>query len=184
MTLVDIVVLGVALAMDAFAVTISNMLAHKDLRTGRAMLMPVLFALFQFGMPLVGYFAGSLVADFISQYAGIITFVILGYIGVMMIKESLGDDEDEAVSEKSLTIGTLTFQAIATSIDALGVGFSFAALGVEPFGASAIIGVTTFLCICVALGIGRKFGHKLGSKAGIAGGVVLIAIGVKSLLGL
>ena len=184
MTLVDIVVLGVALAMDAFAVTISNMLAHKDLRTGRAMLMPVLFAVFQFGMPLIGYFAGSLVAGFIGQYAGIITFVILGYIGIMMIKESLSDEDDEDSSTKTLTVGTLVFQAIATSIDALGVGFSFAALGVKPLGASAIIGITTFLCICIALGIGRRFGHKLGSKAGIAGGVVLIVIGVKSLLGI
>ncbi len=181
MSLLEIILLGVALSMDAFAVTISNMFAHRGISTRHALLMPLFFGAFQFGMPLIGYFAGSLVADLISQYAGIITFIILGYIGGKMIWDAF-HEEDEESDDKDLTLGTLTFQAIATSIDALGVGFSFAALAVEPFSAAGIIGITTFLCILVALRLGRSFGSKLGNKATIVGGVVLILIGLKSLL--
>lgn len=181
MSLVEIIVLGIALAMDAFAVTLSNMFVHKGLSFKHSLLMPLFFGLFQFAMPLVGYFAGSLVAGFISQYAGIVTFLILAYIGAKMIWDAL-HEEDEESDDKDLTLWTLTLQAIATSIDALGVGFSFAALSVEPFSASALIGVVTFLCICIALALGKSFGHKLGNKATIVGGVVLVLIGVKALI--
>ena len=102
MSLLEIIILGVALSMDAFAVTISNMFAHRGISTRHALLMPLFFGVFQFGMPLIGYFAGSLVADFISQYAGIITFVILGYIGGKMIWDAFHEQEEES-DDKDLT---------------------------------------------------------------------------------
>lgn len=191
MSLVEIIILGVALAMDAFAVTVSNMFVYKNLTRGRMFLMPLFFGVFQGLMPLIGYFAGNLVSDFISQYAGIITFVILGFIGAKMIWDAFHEDKDEGNDTKhtpeetsvtkSLTIPTLFFQAIATSIDALMVGVSFAALAVNPFTSAGVITITTFLCVCIALVLGRRFGNALGEKATIIGGIVLICIGVKAL---
>ena len=181
LSLVEVILLGVALSMDAFAVTISNVFAHRGLTRGRAMLMPVFFGAFQGIMPLLGFFAGSLVAEVIERYAGIVTFVILGFVGGKMIWDAFHEDGDEEVDDKALTVGSLFFQAIATSIDAFAVGVSFVGLGVEPFSSAGIIALTTFLCTCVALAIGRTFGNKLGEKATVVGGVVLVLIGIKAL---
>ena len=179
MSFVEIVLLGVALSMDAFAVTMSNMFAHQGISRGSAMLMPLFFGLFQGLMPLAGFFAGSLVSGVIERYAGIVTFVILGFVGGKMVWDALhGDDEG---AEDVLTVKSLLLQALATSIDACAVGVSFVGLGVEPLGASGIIGATTFLCTCAALLLGRTFGNKLGEKATVVGGVVLVLIGVKAL---
>lgn len=173
--------------MDAFAVTISNMFVYRNLSRTRMMLMPITFGLFQGIMPLIGYFAGALFADTLSHYSGIISFVILGVIGGKMIWDALheeaeGDGVEGAEHTKSLTIPTLLLQGIATAIDALFVGVSFAALSVEPIASCAIIALTTFLCVFVALLIGRRFGTLLGERAAIVGGVVLILIGLKALL--
>ena len=182
MSLVEVILLGVALSMDAFAVTISNVFAHRGLSRARAMLMPVFFGAFQGIMPLLGYFAGSLVAEVIERYAGIVTFVILGFVGGKMIWDAFHEgDEEEGVDDKTLTVGSLFLQAIATSIDAFAVGVSFVGMSVEPFSSAGIIALTTFLCTCVALAIGRTFGNKLGEKATVVGGVVLVLIGIKAL---
>ena len=180
-SLAEVVLLGVALSMDAFAVTVSNVFAHRGLSRARAMLMPVFFGVFQGIMPLLGFFAGSLVADVIERYAGIVSFVILGFVGGKMIWDAFHEDEREDVDDKTLTVGSLFFQAIATSIDAFAVGVSFVGQGVEPFSTSGIIALTTFLCTCVALAVGRTFGNKLGEKASVVGGVVLVLIGIKAL---
>ena len=181
-SLVEVVLLGLALSMDAFAVTVSNVFAHRGLSRGRAMLMPVFFGAFQGLMPLLGFFAGSLVAEVIERYAGIVAFVILGFVGGKMIWDAFHEEEDGDVDDKTLTVGSLFVQAIATSVDAFAVGVSFVGMGVEPLSASGIIALTTFVCTCLALVVGRTFGNKLGEKATVMGGIVLILIGIKALI--
>ncbi len=185
MTGIEIIILGIALSMDAFAVTISNMFTYRSTSTKRALLMPLFFGAFQGIMPLIGYVAGQAISSIIEQYAGIITFVILGFIGGKMIWDAFHENPEEsketAKKGSVLTVGVLFFQAIATSIDALAVGVSFAALSVNVVFASLAICVTTALCTTIALFIGRRFGAMLGSKASIIGGIVLIIIGVKEL---
>lgn len=185
MSVFEIVILGLALAMDAFAVTISNSFAYPKISRARSLSMPLAFGFFQFLMPVVGFVLGQLVSEFITQYAGIITFVILGFIGGKMIWDAFHEEEGEEgeeASEQTLTMPVLLLQAVATSIDALAVGVSFAALEVNVLTSSGIIGITTALTCVVALTIGKRFGNALGEKATIIGGVVLVLIGLKSLL--
>ena len=182
MSVFEIVILGLALAMDAFAVTISNSFAYPKISRARRLSMPLAFGFFQFLMPVVGFVLGQLVSEFITQYAGFITFVILGFIGGKMIWDAFHEEEGEEASGQTLTVPVLLFQAVATSIDALAVGVSFAALEVNVLTSSGIIGITTALTCAVALIIGKRFGNALGEKATIIGGVVLILIGLKSLL--
>ena len=182
MSFVELVILGMALAMDAFAITISNMFGYKGLTKRHMALMVLFFGVFQGLMPLIGFFAASIVSETITQFAGIITFAILGFIGGKMIWDVFHEEEDEEHKEAAPTLAVLFFQAIATSIDALAVGVSFAALSVNVVSAAAIITVTTALCCCVALLIGKKFGAVLGERATLVGGVVLILIGLKALI--
>ncbi len=222
MGITEIVLLGIALSMDAFAVTISNTFVYQNNSKARALLMPVAFGLFQGLMPCIGYFLGHLVSAVISHYAGIITFAILGFIGAKMIwdalheehetdctneqrcdapnsdRSSLTNSEDFSNSSSSdnppssnnssnsskqiLPLSVLGLQAIATSIDALAVGVSFAALSVNVVLAASLIALTTALMCCIALVLGRRFGSMLGERATILGGIVLIAIGIKALL--
>lgn len=182
MTIVEIIVLGLALSMDAFAVTISNTFAYRGMSRASEMRMPLAFGLFQGLMPVAGFFLGQLVSDVISAYSGIVTFAILGFIGGKMVWDALHGDEEGEERHGALTTPTLLFQAVATSIDALAVGVSFAALSVNVAVASTIIALTTAATCTVAALIGRRFGNKLRDKATIVGGVVLIIIGVKALL--
>lgn len=184
MNTIEILLLGFALSMDAFAVTISNAFAYRDSDKLHRFLMPVFFGFFQALMTAVGYFAGSLISDFIDHYAGLIAFVILGFIGGKMLWDAFHDEEMRGCERPMrITVPILLLQAIATSIDALAVGVSFAALSISIEFAASVIGATTFVCCIVALLIGKRFGLKLGNKATIVGGVVLIAIGIKALLG-
>ncbi len=188
MNVIEIMLIGVGLSMDAFAVTISNMFVYRNLSRARMFLMPLTFGLFQGIMPLIGYFAGTFFAETLSQYAGIISFLILGIIGGKMIWDALHDDPEqadeleEAQHAKTLTIPTLLLQGAATAIDALFVGVSFAAMSVNPFTSCSLIALTTFICVLIALLIGRRFGMLLGERAALVGGVVLILIGLKALI--
>lgn len=190
MGIVEILVLGVALSADAFAVTISNAFVYPGETKARLALMPVFFGLFQGLMPLLGYFVGGLAAEVIEEYSGIITLIILGFIGGNMVREGvcallgLGDDADvpdNGPAVKRLTVATLLVQAIATAIDAFAVGVSLRAQAVAIVPAATIIALTTAACCVVALLIGRKLGEVLGDRAEVAGGVVLIIIGLKAL---
>lgn len=194
MTIIEIVILGVALAMDAFAVTVSNVFCYRGASRARLLMLPVAFGIFQGLMPLLGFFLGGLVGNIIEQYAGIVTLVILGLIGGNMIKEGIsdlrearaareagGDVCDLAPDAAALTLKVVLVQAIATSIDAFAVGVSLRAASVNIAEAAIIITLTTFLCCVVALAIGKRFGSMLGERAEIVGGVVLVIIGVKAL---
>lgn len=187
--IVEILVLGVALSADAFAVTISNTFVYTGETKTRLALMPVFFGLFQGLMPLLGYSVGGLAAEVIEEYSGIITLIILGFIGGNMVREGVcallgrGNDAGELGDSpvvKQLTVATLLVQAIATAIDAFAVGVSLRAQAVAIAPSSAVIALTTAACCVVALLIGRKLGEVLGDRAEVAGGVVLVIIGLKA----
>ena len=191
MGLLEILMLGMALATDAFSVTISNTFAFDDHRFSRLMRMPLFFGLFQFGMPLAGYFVGGIAAELIEKYAGIVSLVILGFIGSNMLysgykalKEDASEEDEEAQqSATTLSYGKLLFQAVATAIDAFAVGVSFRAHSVDIFVASALFGIITAILCTIALFIGKKLGSLLGDRAEMVGGIVLILIGLKAFFG-
>ena len=196
MGLLEILMLGVALATDAFSVTISNTFAFDDHRFSRLMRMPLFFGLFQFGMPLAGYFVGGIAAELIEKYAGIVSLVILGFIGLNMLysgykalkEDASEEDEEEAQQDAqqgatTLSYGKLVFQAVATAIDAFAVGVSFRAHSVDILVALVLFGIITAILCTIALCIGKKLGSLLGDRAEMVGGVVLILIGLKAFFG-
>ena len=196
MGLLEILMLGMALATDAFSVTISNTFAFDDHRFSRLMRMPLFFGLFQFGMPLAGYFVGGIAAELIEKYAGIVSLVILGFIGSNMLysgykalkEDASEEDEEEAQQEAqqsatTLSYGKLLFQAVATAIDAFAVGVSFRAHSVDILVASALFGIITAILCTIALFIGKKLGSLMGDRAEMVGGIVLILIGLKAFFG-
>ena len=191
MGLLEILTLGVALATDAFSVTISNTFAFDDHRFSRLMRMPLFFGFFQFGMPLAGYFVGGIAAELIEQYAGIVSLVILGFIGLNMLysgykafREDASEEEEESQQDATtLSYGKLVFQAFATAIDAFAVGVSFRAHSIDILVVSLLFGIITAILCTIALFIGKKLGSLLGDCAEMVGGVVLILIGLKAFFG-
>lgn len=190
------IALGAGLAMDASAVSMSNGLNEPKMRWRKMLLIAATFAIFQALMPIIGYFAGHAFIDYIGPYIPWIALVLLTLLGGKMIfdgvreiikakKQAAAESAEQAKqiaekSERSLTLKALAVQAVATSIDALSVGISIADRDVfHALIAALIIAVVTF-GICVgALVIGKKFGDKLGGKAVILGGAILIAIGLE-----
>lgn len=182
--LIEALVLGVALAMDAMAVTLSNTLCEPDMPRAKKLAMPVAFALFQMAMPIAGYFGGMAIAPLIDAYAGIVSLAILAFVGGKMVWEAIGEmREPESCSTERLNWATIGMEAIATSIDAFVVGVSFAASGKDIVLYGGAIGVTTLACCLAVLAIGRRLGEHFGARAQLAGGIVLIIIGIKAFLG-
>lgn len=179
MGLVELFILSVGLAMDAFAVSICKGLSLGKIKKKHMCIAGAWFGGFQALMPLIGYFLGSMFADMITKYDHWIAFVLLLFIGADMIKEAFGKDEevDESMDAKSMFL-----LAVATSIDALAVGVTFAFMKVNIIAAVLFIGVVTFVCSAAGVKIGSIFGTKYKSKAEIFGGIVLILIGLKILL--
>lgn len=183
--LIESIVLGVALAMDAMAVTLSNSLCEPDMPLSKKLGMSVAFALFQMAMPVLGYIGGTFVAGYIERYAGIVSLLILAFVGGKMIVEAVRElQEPEACPAARLTWATIGMEAVATAIDAFVVGVSFAAEGKDVVLYCGMIGLTTLLCCLLVLVVGRKLGERFGARAEIAGGVVLIGIGLKAFFGL
>lgn len=174
----ELFVLAVGLSMDAFAVSICKGLSLGKIKWKHMCIAGLWFGGFQALMPLTGYFLGSLFADIFTKYAHWIAFVLLVFIGGSMIKEAFGKEEVNA----SMSFQSMLLLAIATSIDALAVGVSFAFLQVKIVPAVSFIGVITFLFSAVGVKIGSIFGDKYRAKAEICGGVILILIGLKTLL--
>lgn len=180
MSIFTIFMIGIGLSMDAFAVSIAKgMTMRKEQLFKYALILGFFFGLFQALMPLLGWWAGSYFQDFIASVDHWIAFGMLSVIGINMIRESLHCEED---CDSSLTLKTIFLLAVATSIDALAVGISFAFLQVDILLAIIIIGLTTFVLSFAAVFIGHKLGDLLEKYAGILGGVILIVIGVKILL--
>ncbi|MCM1055839.1 MAG: manganese efflux pump MntP family protein [Bacteroides sp.] len=189
MGFVELLLLSVGLAMDAFAVSIGNGLAMKKNDPKAALAIALSFGLFQALMPTAGYFLGSAFETVISRFDHYIALVFLGFIGGKMIfdgikelRESKSGKEDGNGGEKpfKLSFGELMIQSVATSIDALIVGVSFAALpNVSIWTAVLLIGLITFTISLVGVFSGKKFGQLLGSRAEIFGGLILVGIGLK-----
>ena len=181
MGIIDIILIGVALSMDAFAVSIAKGLATGKPTVRQALWVGLWFGGFQALMPLLGWLLGSAFARLIAAVDHWIAFGLLALIGGNMIREALSEGEDEG-QDASFAPKTMVFLAIATSIDALATGVNFALLDVNIWLAIAIIGCITFALSAVGLMFGGVLGERFRKGAQIAGGIVLIGIGVKILI--
>lgn len=184
MSLIEIILMAVSLSMDAFAVALCKGLALKKINIKSCAIVGLWFGAFQGLMPMIGYFLGSSFAEKITSIDHWIAFILLAIIGGNMIKEAMEKDEEKV--NDSLGFKTMLIMAIATSIDALAVGVSFAFTDFEPdrfvYFAFALIGIITFTLSSIGVKIGNIFGTKYKSKAEFAGGLILILLGLKILL--
>ena len=180
MGLGELLILAVGLSMDAFAVSICKGLSIRQLKLRQALIVGAWFGAFQALMPTVGWLLGSAFTDLIESVDHWVAFVLLSLIGGNMIREALSHEEEDA--DPSLAPLTMLLLAVATSIDALAVGITFAFLRVDILPAVTLIGVCTFLISAAGVKIGNVFGSRYKSKAELAGGAVLVLIGVKILL--
>lgn len=181
MSFIGLFLIAAGLSMDAFAVSICKGLSVKKLSPKHALLVGVYFGGFQFLMPVIGYLLGFRFEHLITNIDHWIAFVLLAFIGGNMIKESFS--KEESCADASFGFRTMLLMALATSIDALAVGVTFALLPDVNLGAAVgCIGVTTFLLSGVGIKVGSVFGGRCRSKAQLAGGVILILIGLKILV--
>ena len=181
MGLLEIIIIAVGLSMDAFAVSVALGLSVKRPHIKEVLIPGIYFGLFQAIMPLIGFFAGKFFADKIQSLDHWVAFVLLALIGGKMIWESFSKEEKK-VNENPFQFTKMLLLAIATSIDALAVGITFAFFRINIFSAIIITGLTTFCISIVGVKIGNVFGSKYKSKAEFIGGAVLIILGLKILL--
>ena len=179
--LLQVIIVGIGLAMDAFAVSVSKGLSVQRLRLRHMLCVGLWFGGFQGLMPLLGYLLSSNFAHHVANLDHWIAFGLLLLIGINMIREALSGDDDEN-GDSDFGFRTMLLMAIATSIDAFAVGVSFAFLNISILGAAAIIALVTMLISAAGIYLGARVGAKIGSKAGVVGGVMLIAIGVNILV--
>ncbi|MDR2888272.1 MAG: manganese efflux pump MntP family protein [Lachnospiraceae bacterium] len=193
MNLPDLLILAIGLSMDAFAVAICTGMTLRKVTIKNATTVGLYFGIFQAAMPLIGYFVATWFADRIINFDHWIAFVLLGFLGAKMIGDSFKKEEvptaeellqNQSPEQRDTTQkpGKMLTLALATSIDALAVGISFAFLQVNVFLAVALIGIITFAFSTGGVKIGKLFGSKLESKAELAGGIILFLIGLKILL--
>lgn len=180
MSLPELFLIGIGLSMDAFAVSICKGLSIKRMRLSHALLVGFYFGGFQALMPFIGYLLGTRFQNAITAYDHWIAFGLLGIIGSHMIREALDPEGDSC--DASLRIKDMLILAIATSIDALAVGVTFAFLQVQILPAVTLIGTTTFLLSVLGVKAGSIFGYRYQTKAEITGGIILIGIGCKILI--
>lgn len=179
MGFIELFLIAVGLSMDAFAVSVCKGLSVKKVGVKHAALAGLYFGGFQFLMPVIGYLLGFRFESVIETVDHWVAFVLLAFIGGNMIKESFGKAEE---LNDDFGVKTMLLMAVATSIDALAVGITFAFLEVQILPAAGLIGVTTFLLSFAGIYIGNAFGARYKSKAELAGGIILVLIGVKILL--
>ncbi len=183
MGIIEVLLIGVGLSMDAFAVAVCQGLNMRKIEIKRTLLIALFFGGFQGGMPAIGYILGAQFEKYVDRFAPYIAFLLLAFIGGKMIFEALkGDDDGECCDNFSIKM--LTVLAIATSIDALAVGITFAltppSMGIVL--AVLLIGIITFIFSLIGVMVGNRFGARFKSKAEVAGGVILCLIGIKFLL--
>jgi len=189
MGLIELLLLAVGLSMDAFAVSVCKGLAMKEANFGNCAVCGVWFGSFQALMPMLGYLLGTRFEQYVNAIAPWVAFVLLSLIGGNMIREARSGQEE--VEKADLDVKTMFLMAVATSIDALAVGITFALVPVSLMAGSAllntliavvIIGITTFVISCSGVRIGNIFGTRYKSRAELAGGLILILLGLKILL--
>lgn len=182
MFFVNSILLGIGLAMDAFSVSLANGLNEPQMKRKKMCGVSGVFAVFQFVMPLIGWVCVTSIAELFSAFEKFIPWIalaLLGFIGGKMLYEGIKNKDSEE-PQSAVTFTALLVQGVATSIDALSVGFTIAEyVFLEALVACLIIGVITFLICCAGILIGRKAGTKLANKAGMLGGIILIAIGLE-----
>lgn len=182
MSLLELFILALALSMDAFAVSICKGLSMPKLNKKHAVIIGLYFGFFQGFMPVIGYFLGFYFRDAIVSFDHWVAFILLSVIGINMIKEAVTTCPCEDELNASVDMKTMLVLAIATSIDALAVGITFSFLQVKLAYAVSFIGITTFVLSIAGVKVGNVFGIKYKNKAELAGGVVLILIGIKILI--
>ena len=180
MSLIELFLLAAGLSMDAFAVSVCKGLSMQKMRAKHALVIGLYFGGFQALMPWIGYMLGIRFQGAIKAYDHWIAFILLSIIGINMIREAFSGDEES--SNDLLDCKTMFPLAVATSIDALAVGITFAFLNVHIIPAVSFIGVITFIIAAAGVKIGNIFGTRYKSKAELAGGIILILLGVKILL--
>ena len=180
MDYITILAIALGLSFDTFAVSLSYGVVRNEIIFRQATRVAVVFAIFQGGLTVAGYFLGSLVSDAASGADHWIAFVLLLFLGGKMIIEGIREKKEEVKDYNNPLL--LCTAAIATSIDAFAVGVSLAFLQVEIWGAGVLIGFVTFLASMIAIRIGKSAGERLGNRVEVLGGIILIAIGVKILV--
>ena len=174
--------LGVGLAMDAFSVSLANGLNEPKMNRNKMALIASVFSIFQWLMPMIGWICLHTIVTYFTAFEKIIPWIallLLLFIGGKMLLEGIKDD-DEGDEKSKVGFSALIIQGIATSIDALSVGFTIAEYGfLSAFVCAVIIGVVTFIICFAGLMIGKRFGTRLASKASILGGIILIGIGIE-----
>ena len=182
MGLIELICIAVGLSMDAFAVAICKGLSLRKCTWQKQSVVGIYFGVFQAGMPLLGYLLGIQFKEMITSIDHWIAFILLGIIGLNMIKEGVSKEEISNEKTDRLEVKEMLGLAVATSIDALAVGVTFAFLQVNIIPAVCIIGITTYILSAAGVKIGNIFGVRYKSKAEIAGGIILICVGVKILM--
>jgi putative Mn2+ efflux pump MntP len=178
MDVLTIIGIALGLSMDAFAVSVASGVSLRCFHIKHALRIAIFFGAFQAAMPVIGWLAGLTLRNLISQFDHWIAFGLLTVIGIKMIVESLGMEEEKEKCD-TIDIGTLLLLAIATSIDALAVGVTFAFLGIAILTPILIIGIVTFGLSLTGVYIGDRLGHFFEKKIEIVGGIILIGIGIK-----
>lgn len=181
MGILEVIFIGIGLSMDAFAVSVSSGLTMKKILLRNILKLSLCFGLFQAIMPLIGWLAACSFCKYIEMFDGWIALLLLGFIGGKMLYDGLKNDDDDNLNTDYTSLWSLLILGVATSIDALMVGVTFVTSykGAEIIPPITIIGLTTFLLSASGVFLGKKFGDLLGSKAEIAGGIILILIGLK-----
>lgn len=184
MGIVEILLISLGLAMDAFSVSICKGLSMQKMSWKKAIIIGLWFGVFQALMPVIGYFLGNTFEEFITSIDHWVAFVLLGAIGGNMIKESFSKEDDKDVQSNDLSFKSMFILAIATSIDALAVGIAYVCAYGSKNAVLAFtnIGVITFLLSIIGVKIGNKFGDKYEKKADLAGGLILVLLGIKILM--
>ena len=179
---IQLVPIAVSLSMDAFAVALCKGLCMRRINYGHAGFIALAFGGFQALMPVIGWFLGKQFEQYITPVDHWIAFVLLGYIGGKMIWDALHEEETQCPVDGRLNVKEVLVMAVATSIDALAVGITFAFLQVNIVPAACSIGAITFVLSFAGVLVGNRFGNRFQAKAQVAGGTVLVLIGLKILL--
>lgn len=177
---IEILLISIGLAMDAFAVSVCKGLAMKKMSWKKAIIIGLYFGIFQAVMPVIGYFLGTTFERFITNVDHWIAFILLVGIGINMVKEAF--DKESENRNDDVDVKTMLVLSIATSIDALAIGITFACLKIHIVMPVITIGLITFIISVIGVKIGNRFGDKYEKKAEIMGGVILILLGIKILL--
>ncbi len=180
MSFIELIITAIGLSMDAFAVSVSNAICTPNFKKTDALKFGIFFGGFQAFMPLIGWFFGNLFSDYVVAVDHWVAFVLLGYIGIKMIIDAFKADDKCDTGELNLKL--LLVLSFATSIDALAVGVSFAFMKMNIIKSVLTIGIITFILSPIGALLGKKIGNKLGAKAQILGGAILVIMGTNILL--